>query len=168
MFKTFGPGGEKYENQTNLSNGTNNQSRIVRSADGRQIVDVGQGVGGQNNNQQIARTQADCATQTPDCGSCLAKSGCGWCKSTNSCLFGNQNGPTSSFCQSADWAYNPQQCQIAASGTSCSAQNNCASCLSGSGCKWCIRGSKCVESGSIDSCDGGWLQNSYQCNFASR
>ncbi|MFN7991326.1 MAG: hypothetical protein U0R44_04175 [Candidatus Micrarchaeia archaeon] len=116
--------------------------------------------------------QTECATMSPDCGSCIAKSGCGWCKTSNSCLSGDANGPVSGQCQPADWAMNGQECKAptTTSGPTCAEQYNCAFCLSGSGCKWCIDGSRCVDASSADVCPNGlgWLTQSYQCNLASR
>ena len=41
-----------------------------------------------------ATSQEECATMTPDCGSCVSKPGCGWCKSSNSCFIGTASGPS--------------------------------------------------------------------------
>ncbi len=117
-----------------------------------------------------AATQADCATLSPNCGSCISKPGCGWCKTSNSCFLGNSNGPSVGQCQPADWAVTDSECKAPTTtvGTTCAQQYNCAQCLSGSGCKWCIQGSKCTDSDSSEDCFGGWLNQSYQCNFAGR
>jgi hypothetical protein len=113
----------------------------------------------------VAQSQADCAVLTPDCGACTAISGCGWCKTSNSCFFGDANGPQSGQCQASDWTVTATGCSGPAGGSSCSQQTNCASCLSGSGCKYCIAGSKCVDASSTESCSAGtWLNTSYQCN----
>lgn len=113
----------------------------------------------------VAQSQADCAVLTPDCGACTAISGCGWCKSSNSCFFGNATGPQSGQCQTADWTITATGCSGPTGGSSCSEQTNCASCLSGSSCKYCIAGSKCVDSSSTETCAAGtWLTTSYMCN----
>ncbi len=143
------------------------ETKPVVTGDGV-IVNVGDGIDDSNTPQKPATSQTDCATLTPSCGSCLSKPGCGWCKSSNSCLYGDSNGPKVSSCQAADWTVTTQGCSLEANGKSCSDQYNCASCLSGSGCKWCIAGTTCVSSDSKDSCTGGWLNQSYQCNYASR
>ncbi len=121
-------------------------------------------------NEKPATSQQDCATLTPTCGTCIAIANCGWCKASNSCLYGNASGPLSGQCQPADWATTSVECEAPASpeGMTCGQQTNCAFCLSGSGCKWCIQGTKCVPADSTESCFGGWLTESFQCNYASR
>ncbi|HSB46736.1 MAG TPA: hypothetical protein VLD37_01895 [Candidatus Bilamarchaeum sp.] len=118
-------------------------------------------------------TQADCATMTPNCGACIEKAGCGWCKTSNGCYRGDASGPAGDIqCQPADWAVTSQACEAPSSpvGSTCAEQYNCAHCLTGSGCKWCIDGSRCVDSSNTDVCPNGlgWLTQSYQCNLASR
>lgn len=117
---------------------------------------------------KVAHSQADCAVLTPDCGSCVAISGCGWCKTSNSCFYGDANGPKAGQCQMGDWAVNQSSCAGPTGGSNCASQTNCVSCLSGSSCKFCIQGTRCVDASSTDSCLGGWLNISYQCNYASR
>ena len=134
--------------------------------------------GGSNNtaqNQTVNATQdkqpgsqEDCATMTPTCGTCVAKPGCGWCKSSNSCFAGSSAGPVVSSCPSPEWTIVGSGCVAPAGNSTCARQTNCASCLSGSGCKWCIQGSKCTDAASSAQCFGGWLNVSYQCNYASR
>jgi len=116
----------------------------------------------------VPAAQEVCATVTPDCASCIAKSGCGWCKSSNSCFSGNTSGPVVSSCPEADWVVTSDKCVVPVRDSECSRLTNCASCLTGSGCKWCIQGSVCTDASSQDSCLGGWLNKSYQCNYASR
>ncbi len=107
---------------------------------------------------------ADCSSLTPDCGACIAKPGCGWCKSTNSCLQGDASGPSGNTCPTIDWATTPTECTGPVGGSSCSSKTNCADCLSGSGCKWCQDGTKCADASSTDSCAvGGWRNTSYEC-----
>ncbi len=118
--------------------------------------------------EEPAGSQVDCATMTATCGACIAKPGCGWCKGSNSCFSGNSSGPAVSSCPSADWTTVESGCVAPAGGSACSKQTNCASCLSGTACKWCIQGSKCADASVQDSCLGGWLTVSYQCNYASR
>jgi hypothetical protein len=117
-------------------------------------------------------TQQECATMTPNCGACIAKAGCGWCKTSSGCYVGNVDGPAVVDCQPGDWAVTEEECKAPSSpvGSTCAEQYNCAHCLSGSGCKWCIEGSKCVDASSADACSSGlgWLTQSYQCNLASR
>lgn len=117
-----------------------------------------------------AESQQDCATLTSSCGLCVSKPGCGWCKSSNSCLLGDSEGPDAGQCEASNWAVDDVSCSapVDTVGTSCEDQYNCAFCLSGTGCKWCIQGSKCVPAGSSEDCFGGWLNQSYQCNYASR
>jgi hypothetical protein len=73
-----------------------------------------------------------------------------------------------SSCDPNNWATTANQCKIVPTGESCSQLTNCADCLAGEGCQWCIQGSKCASKTSAESCFGGWLENSYQCNYASR
>jgi hypothetical protein len=119
----------------------------------------------------VATSQNDCSTLSPNCETCVAQSGCGWCKSRNGCFFGDASGPAAGIadCPAADWAYDEQACQGSKGGISCEENWNCADCLSGSGCMWCIDGSKCASEGTSDECKvGGWLKESFQCNYASR
>ncbi len=104
---------------------------------------------------------------TPDCTSCIAKLGCGWCKSRNGCFLGGAAGPTEVDCTPGDWAVIAAQCAAPAGGSTCGQQTNCAACTTGSGCKWCRQGSICVETDNAATCLGGWLTKSYQCAAAS-
>lgn len=126
------------------------------------IIEVGGSTGG------VATSQQDCATMTANCGSCVAKSGCGWCKATNSCLYGDADGPDYGQCDLSDWTVTESGCNIVDSEEECAEITNCADCLSGEGCKWCIQGSICRGESTTDSCFGDWLTESYQCNYASR
>jgi hypothetical protein len=114
--------------------------------------------------------QVNCATLTPDCGSCIAVAGCGWCKTSNSCLSGDASGPASGQCPQADWAVTAQACQAPSSpqGTDCAQQVGCGSCLSGSGCKFCRQGAVCADSSSTEDCFGGWITNYYVCAAGSQ
>lgn len=119
----------------------------------------------------VAKSQDDCSTLSPNCESCVAQSGCGWCKSRNGCFFGDSSGPAKGIadCPQEDWAYDEQACQGSKGGITCEENWNCADCLSGSGCMWCIDGSRCASEGTTEECKiGGWLKESYQCNLASR
>lgn len=118
--------------------------------------------------KSVAHSQEDCATLSHNCGSCLEKSGCGWCKSTNSCLYGDSRGPRVSSCPSDQWAITSAECNVVEDDFDCYGITNCAECLSGSGCRWCIQGSICAPASSEATCFGGWLAESYQCNYASR
>jgi hypothetical protein len=136
------------------------------------IIDVGSSTGGGSGTAtggKPAGSQQDCATLSPDCGSCLAKPGCGWCKATNACYLGDESGPAGDVtCATGEWTVTEAGCTIQASGKTCEDQYNCAFCLSGTGCKWCIQGARCAPAGSAEECFGGWLNQSYQCNYASR
>lgn len=118
--------------------------------------------------KSVATSQEDCSTLTHNCGSCLSKTGCGWCKDTNSCLFGDSNGPKVSSCPDDKWAIATAECSVVDDDFDCYGITNCAECLSGSGCRWCIQGSICAPDSSADSCFGGWMAESYQCSYASR
>jgi hypothetical protein len=129
------------------------------------IVDVGNTTGGSGTTVNPATSQQDCATLTPTCGACISKPGCGWCKTSNTCFYGDANGPKNdATCQSADWSTTEQGCQAPVGGTSCGSKTNCADCLSGSSCKWCQEGTKCADSQSSETCaSGGWRTKSYMC-----
>ncbi|MBN1170365.1 hypothetical protein JXA56_05040 [Candidatus Micrarchaeota archaeon] len=118
--------------------------------------------------EESPATQNECSTLAPDCYSCVAKKGCGWCKTSNSCFSGTSAGPAVSSCEPADWAYDEIACQGPKGGKTCEAQYNCADCLTGAGCKWCIQGSLCASADSEMECFGGWLTESFRCNYASR
>ena len=123
------------------------------------------------NTPSTGTTQQDCSTLAASCDQCVAKAGCGWCKTSNGCYKGDANGPSGDVnCQPADWAATEEKCKAptTTAGTKCSEQPNCAFCLSGTGCKWCIQGAKCVDANSNEECFGGYMTKSFQCNFASR
>jgi hypothetical protein len=116
-------------------------------------------------------TQQDCATLTPNCGACIDKPGCGWCKSSSSCFKGDSSGPAGDIqCQPADWAVTEEACQAPTSpqGTTCAEQVGCGNCLSGDGCKFCRQGAVCAGVSSADDCFGGWLTEFYQCAAGSQ
>lgn len=115
----------------------------------------------------VATSQADCSTLSPDCESCLAKKGCNWCKGTNACYYEGIV-PTISSCSPNEWATTVPECKLVSDDKYCSEFTNCADCLSGSGCQWCIQGSVCAGESSSEKCFGGWMTESYQCNYASR
>ncbi len=116
-----------------------------------------------------ASTQQDCATLSQNCGACVAKAGCGWCKFSNGCYLGDEEGPAGGVtCPENDWSVTESGCSLESSGKKCEDQYNCAFCLSGTGCQWCIQGSKCAPAGTSEDCFGGWLTQSFQCNYASR
>ncbi len=114
-----------------------------------------------------AKSQDDCSSLSPNCESCVAQSGCNWCKTTNGCYYEGIV-PTISSCDPGDWAEEEIECQGPKGGSTCDEQTNCADCLSGSGCKWCIQGSVCKDATANADCFGGWLAESFQCNYASR
>lgn len=123
------------------------------------IVDVGGNTGG------TATSQSDCATLTPTCADCVAKAGCGWCKSRNGCFYGDESGPGGDItCEDVNWAYSESACAAPVGGDTCSSKTNCADCLSGSGCKWCQIGTKCASADSSETCTaGGWRTKPYEC-----
>jgi len=147
------------------------QGQNVTDASGQgQIIDVtnpggNQGTGGSG---IVATTQQECATLTPTCSDCVAKTGCGWCKSSNSCLLGDASGPSASNCKADEWTTTQNGCLQPVNGGGCSSKTNCADCLSGSGCAWCIDGSVCANINGGGSCTGGWKDKIYMCNYASR
>ena len=182
------PGGQ--QNQTGANNETANQSlqtgeqvqngggttgsgtgeQPVTDAGGEgSIIEVGGSSGGIVTTQGgTATSQSECATLTSTCSACVSKQGCGWCKSSNSCFLGDENGPKVSSCLEGEWAVTEAACAAPVGGDACSEKTNCADCLSGSGCKWCIQGSKCTASSDSSSCFGGWMTAIMQCNYASR
>jgi len=126
------------------------------------IVDVG---GTSGSAGVPAASQVDCSTMTPTCGDCVAKAGCGWCKSRNGCFYGDASGPSGDVtCEQVNWAATESACAAPVGGNTCSSKTNCADCLSGSGCKWCQEGTFCAGTDSAESCGaGGWRTTSYQC-----
>lgn len=156
--------------QVNLSNIDNGGPLIPPTDAGGngQIIDVGGNTGGSGTGGSAASTQTECSTMTPTCSDCVAKSGCGWCKSSNSCFLGNTNGPSVSSCADGEWATTESACAAPVGGDPCARQTNCANCLSGSGCAWCIEGSRCAAINGGGSCTGGWKDKIYMCNYASR
>ncbi len=130
------------------------------------IVDVG-GTGGTGGGSAGAPAggQADCATMTPTCADCVAKAGCGWCKSRNGCFYGDENGPAGGItCEDVNWVTGESGCSAPVGGEPCSSKTNCADCLTGAGCKWCQEGTFCASSDSAEACGaGGWRTVSYQC-----
>ncbi len=134
---------------------------IIEVPDEEQVIEDKKDAG-------IARSQDDCATLSPDCGSCVAREGCGWCKESQSCFFGNEDGPKVSSCSGSEWAYTLAACEGPKGGGTCDDQWNCADCLSGEGCQWCIQGAVCAPVDTTEDCFGGWMTQSFQCNYASR
>lgn len=113
--------------------------------------------------EEFVAEQEECATMAPDCESCIAKDGCGWCKTRNGCFAGTSSGPADVDCAEGDWAKTENQCAAPAGGSTCGQQTNCAACTTGSACKWCRQGSICVEADNAATCLGGWLTEAYQC-----
>jgi len=66
--------------------------------------------------------------------------GCGWCSTTNKCLFGNISNSNDSKCDSWNWA----QCK---DDINCSKNNDCSSCIKDSSfnCGWCSDTKKCIK-----------------------
>ncbi|MCI0503615.1 hypothetical protein L0Y65_02780 [Candidatus Micrarchaeota archaeon] len=130
------------------------------------IVDVGGSTGTGGGSAGVpADSQVDCATMTPTCGDCVAKAGCGWCKSRNGCFYGDESGPAGDVtCEQVNWAYSESACAAPVGGDTCSSKTNCADCLSGSGCRWCQIGTVCASADSADICTvGGWRTKIYEC-----
>jgi hypothetical protein len=135
--------------------------------DGSTILDVGDTTGGGDDwgSETPASSQADCATMTPTCSDCVAKQGCGWCKSRNGCFSGSAGGPGGDVtCEEVNWAFSESACAAPVGGEECASKTNCADCMSGSGCKWCQEGTKCVDASSSETCGaGGWRTKIYMC-----
>ncbi len=153
----------------NQNGGTQPQNPTDANGQG-QIIDVTNPSGSQGTSGSgiIATTQQECATLTPTCGDCVAKQGCGWCKSSNSCLLGDSNGPSASTCKADEWTTTQNGCLQPVGVGGCSSKTNCADCLSGSGCAYCIDGSVCAPVNGGGSCSSGWKDKIYMCNYASR
>jgi hypothetical protein len=154
----------------NQSGGTQAQNPTDASGQG-QIIDVtnpGTDNQGTSGSGTTATTQQECSTVTPTCGDCVAKPGCGWCKSSNSCFLGGPSGPSVSSCNAGEWTTTQTGCLAPVGGNTCAQKTNCADCLSGSGCAWCIDGSKCANINGGGSCASGWKDKIYMCNYASR
>lgn len=114
-----------------------------------------------------ATSQNDCSTMSPNCETCIAQEGCQWCKTTNACYYEGII-DTISSCNPGDWAETEAECSGPPGGGNCGQQTNCVACLSGSGCAWCIEGSVCADASTNEECFGGWMTETYQCNYASR
>jgi hypothetical protein len=129
------------------------------------ILDIGDRTGDGGGSDAPTASQADCATMTPTCSDCVAKQGCGWCKSRNGCFSGNAGGPAGDVtCEEVNWAFSESACAAPVGGEECSSKTNCADCMSGSGCKWCQEGTKCVDTSSSETCGaGGWRTKIYMC-----
>jgi hypothetical protein len=155
-------------NVTVQPNTTQEDETPVPGADGT-IIEAPPGPGPTDTDypESIATSQNDCSTMAPNCDACLAKKGCNWCKTSNACYYEGIV-PTISSCYPGDWVDSVEECAGPKGGSSCSEKTNCADCLSGSGCQWCIQGSVCSSEETTEDCFGGWLTESYQCNFASR
>lgn len=168
-------GAETGAQNESSGNGTANGGEPTQPAAGEgTIIDATGGAGdgsvsGGATAGKPATSQQDCATLSQNCGTCTAKANCGWCKATNACYFGNEDGPYGDVaCPTSEWSVTESGCSLVSSGKTCESQTNCAFCLSGTGCQWCIQGSKCASAGTSEQCFGGWLTQSFQCNYASR
>lgn len=96
-----------------------------------------------------------CASRT-DCGGCTTTPGCGWCRSSLTCMSGSPTGPaTGRTCDS--WAGTRSSC--ANPSDSCNSSGNCATCTLRSNCGWCSDSDSChrgTSSGPADrACDRG-------------
>lgn len=96
-----------------------------------------------------------CVSRT-ECGGCTTTPGCGWCRSSLSCMPGTPSGPTMGrTCPS--WAGSRSSC--ANPSDSCNSSGNCASCTQRAGCGWCSDSDTChsgTSSGPNDrACGGG-------------
>jgi len=156
------------QNNTNGAGGNAAVNKTPEPTGEGMIVDAGnttEGGGNAASGVKAATSQQDCATLTPTCGACVAKPGCGWCKTSSTCFYGDANGPKNdATCQKADWSVTEQGCQAPVGGTSCSSKTNCADCLTGSNCMWCQEGTKCSGIQSSETCaSGGWRTKGYQC-----
>ena len=169
-----GTGGSAQPAQGGETGGTGNATPPDGTGTGTQppptgegtIVDVGGSTGTGGGSAGVpAGSQVDCSTMTPTCGDCVAKAGCGWCKSRNGCFYGDSSGPAGDVtCEEVNWATTESACAAPVGGNTCSSKTNCADCLSGSGCKWCQEGTFCASEDSAESCGaGGWRTTSYQC-----
>jgi|GEM_PF-2479905 len=114
-----------------------------------------------------ATSQNDCSTMSPNCETCIAQEGCQWCKTTNACYYEGII-DTISSCYPGDWVETEAECAAPSGGGNCAEQTNCVACLSGSGCAWCIQGSVCADASTSEECFGGWMTETYECNYASR
>lgn len=90
-----------------------------------------------------------CVTRT-DCGACTGTAGCGWCKSSNSCMSGSATGPaTGRSC--VTWAGLRSLCANLAD--SCNSSGNCALCTVRSDCGWCSDSDTCHSGSSSGPTD---------------
>jgi len=151
LYSPFGPG----QNQTNQTIGNNN-SIPTSNASSPPIVPP---------NASSSNISEPAIVPPADCDACLAKLGFGWCNSTKTCI---PNDLSPIPCPASDWVNHPEYCAgHPAVISQCPLIVNCADCIS-QGCNWCIQGSVCSDASTQDSCLGGWLNKSYQCNYASR
>lgn len=79
------------------------------------------------------------------CGDCNDDPSCGWCGSTNQCMAGTFNGPsTTGSCSLSTWAYGYDTCSILKNQT-CGGYTSCSECSLDSTCGWCSSTNTCME-----------------------
>jgi hypothetical protein len=76
-------------------------------------------------------------TNQKQCRDCIAKDGCGWCMTSETCFRGSLNGPCTTNCTTWELHLCP--------GEPCRSHKSCSSCLTDPFCGWCADGSHCAE-----------------------
>ena len=104
----------------------------------------------------IEPQDADCSGVT-SCDGCAARSGCGWCNGSQSCVRGTSLGPAGGACP--DWRF--ATCE-GADPYRCRDETSCDVCGDALGhCGWCIAARRCQPAG--DPCTGAVVTDTRAC-----
>lgn len=93
-----------------------------------------------------------CASST-SCDTCTPRSGCGWCRRTNTCATGTSTGSNDRACAGTDWLWEPRQCPAP---DPCARYTSCRSCAATNPCGWCqtSTGTRCASGSSSGPSSG--------------
>jgi len=97
--------------------------------------------------QEVGVCRPEVCSDKKSCFECTNTSGCGYCRTTNTCMkvdtagnvMGGSSGSSgSSICATGQISLQPYMCP-------CSGIDNCRTCSTQPGCGWCVAGNNCVN-----------------------
>lgn len=113
-------------------------------------------------------TSRDCGSdpcgEETVCRECVARSGCGWCDSTDSCHVGGMFGPDEGECD--DWDTVSWTCDNT---DVCSVHETCEDCTADADCGWCEATRSCHTGGAAGpdtgGCEDAWIFEPGSCGI---
>lgn len=75
------------------------------------------------------------------CGDCVSIPGCGFCRSTMTCVYGAHGGPVSRM-SCPDWLFYPEECPM---NPHCNSWTECDTCARVPQCVWCSSDATCMS-----------------------